>query len=119
MSTVYRAGLVVLGLLSLADLSAPLLTDGQTPPMFIALTGAALGLISIVLVILAWRGRLAAAIGLIVVRLLSALTAVPAFLVPGVPAVPMILAGTAITLTLVGTGLVLGGVRRPAAVTVS
>ena len=119
MSTVYRAGLVVLGLLSLGDLSAPLLTDGQTPPMFIALIGAALGLISVVLVILAWRGRLAAAIGLVVVRLLSALTALPAFFVPGVPAGPMILAGTLITLTLVGTGLVLGGVRRPAAVAAS
>jgi hypothetical protein len=116
MSTVYRAGLVVLGLLSLGDLSAPLLTDGETPPMFIALIGAALGLISIVLVIFAWRGRLAAAIGLIIVRVVSALTAVPAFFVPGVPVLPMILAGTLITLTLLGSGLVLGGVRRPAAV---
>ena len=112
-STLSRAGLVLLGLISLGDLSAPLLTDGQTPPMFIALIGCGLGVVSLVLVVLAWRGRVGAAIGLVVVRLLSALTAVPAFLVPGVPAVPMILAGIAITITLVGVVLVFAGLRRP------
>ena len=50
-----------------------------------------------------------------VVRLLSALTAVPAFLEPGVPAVPMILAGIAITVTVVGVVLVFAGLRRPPA----
>ena len=112
MTRLSRAGLIILGLLSLGDLAAPLVTDGEHPPMFIALIGAAIGAISIVLVILAWRGRTAAAIALVVVRLLSALTAVPAFLVPGVPTVPMVLAGVAITLTLVGIGFVLTGVRR-------
>ena len=116
MSTAYRVGLVLLGVISLGDLAAPLLTDGQTPPMFIALIGSALGLVSLVLVVLAWRGRVAAAIGLVVLRLLSALTAVPAFLVPGVPAVPMVLAGVAITVTLVGVVLVFTGLRRPALV---
>ena len=114
MSTAYRVGLVLLGLISLGDLAAPLLTDGQTPPMFIALIGSALGLLSLVLVVLAWRGRVAAAIGLVVLRLLSALTAVPAFLEPGVPMVPMVLAGIAIVVTLVGVCCVLAGLRRPA-----
>ena len=116
MSVAYRAGLVLLGVISIGDLAAPLLTDGQTPPMFIALIGSALGLLSLVLVVLAWRGRTAAAIGLVVLRLLSALTAVPAFLEPGVPAVPMVLAGVAITITLVGVVLVFTGLRRPALV---
>ena len=107
MTRLSRAGLVILGVLSLGDLAAPLLTDGEHPPMFIALIGAAIGAISIVLLILAWQGRTAAAIALVVVRLLSALTAVPAFIVPGVPAVPMILAGVVITMTLVGIGFVL------------
>jgi hypothetical protein len=53
MTRLYRAGLIVLGLLSLVDLAGPLFTDGQHPPMVIALIGAGLGLISIVLVILA------------------------------------------------------------------
>ena len=114
MSTAYRVGLVLLGLISLGDLAAPLYTDGQSPPMFIALIGSALGLLSLVLVVLAWRGRVAAAIGLVVLRLLSALTAVPAFLEPGVPVVPMILAGVAITVTLAAVVLVFAGLRRPA-----
>jgi hypothetical protein len=116
MSTAYRAGLILLAFISLGDLSAPLLTDGQTPPMFIALIGFGLGLISLVLVVLAWRGRRAAAVALVIVRLLSALTAVPAFLEPGVPLVPMILAGIAITVTVIGVVLVFAGVRRPALV---
>jgi hypothetical protein len=116
MSTTYRAGLVLLGVISLGDLTAPLYTDGQHPPMFIALIGSAIGLLSLVLVVLAWRGRVAAAIGLVVLRLLSALTAVPAFLEPGVPVVPMVLAGIAITVTLIGVGCVFAGLRRPALV---
>jgi hypothetical protein len=114
MSTHYTTGLGILGVLSLADLAAPLLTDGETPPMSIALIGSAIGLVSLVLLAMAWRGRSGPAIGLVVVRLLSALTAVPAFFVDDVPAVPMVLAGIAITLTVVGTVLVLSGIRRPA-----
>lgn len=116
MSGTYRAGLAVLGVFSLADLASPLLTDGQHPPMFIALIGSGLGLISLILVVLAWRGRTAAAIALLVVRVLSALTAVPAFLEPGVPGSAMTLAGIFIAGTLVGIVLVLAGVRRPALV---
>jgi hypothetical protein len=116
MSTTFKTGLVLLGVISLGDLTAPLYTDGQTPPMFIALIGSALGLLSLILVALAWRGRAAAAVGLVVLRLLSALTAVPAFFEPGVPAVPLVLAGIAITVTLVGIGCVLAGLRRPALV---
>jgi hypothetical protein len=114
MTRLYRAGLIVLGLLSLVDLAGPLITDGLHPPMVIALIGAGLGLISIVLAILAWSGRLAAAIALVVLRLLSALTAVPAFLEPGVPTGPMIAAGVGIGLTVAGAALVLAGLRRPA-----
>jgi len=108
--------LIVLGLLSLVEVAGPLTTDGQHPPMVIALIGAGLGLISIVLVILAWPGRMAAAITLIVLRLLSALTAVPAFLVPDVPTGAKIAAGLGISLTVVGAALVLAGLRRPALV---
>lgn len=116
MSPLYRPGLVVLGIISVGDLAAPLLTDGQAPPMAIALIGSVLGLISLIMVGLGWRGRGWAAVTLVVVRLLSALTAVPAFLEPGVPVVPMVLAGIAITATLVGAVLVFAGLRRPALV---
>ncbi len=112
MTRYYRAGLLTLGVLSLADLAAPLLTDGQHPPMSIALIGSAFGLISLVLMIMAWRGLKPAAVALVVIRLLSALTAVPAFTVGGVPDAAMVLAGVAITLTLVAAVVVLSGLRR-------
>ena len=116
MSTSLRAGLVVLGVLSLGDLAAPLLTDGESPPMSIALIGSALGAASLLLLALAWRGRVSAAIGLVALRVLSALTAVPAFFVENVPVVPMVLAGVAISLTVIGSVLVLAGIRQPALV---
>jgi hypothetical protein len=116
MTRVSRAGLIVLGVLSLVSLSSPLWTDGQHPPMMIALIDAGFGLICIILVALAWPGRLWAAIAAVVLRLLMALTAVPAFLVPGVPAGAMISAGVGIGLTVVGAALVLAGVRRRALV---
>jgi hypothetical protein len=78
-----------------------------------------LGLVSIVLAVLAWRGRRAAAVGLGVVRVLSALTAVPAFYVTGVPAPIMAVAGTFIILTVVGVVLTLAGMRRPALLSAS
>lgn len=112
----YRTGLVLLGLLSVEDLSAPLLTDGEHPPMVIALAGALLGLVSLALLWASWPGRVAAALGLVVLRLLSALTAVPAFFEPGVPGAAKLLAGIAIALTLIGATLVLSGLRRPALV---
>ena len=114
MSTLYRSGLVLLGVLSVLDLTAPLYTDGEHPPMFIAIIGSVLGLVSIVLVVLAWRGRTAAAIGLSVIRVLSALTAVPAFSAGGVPTPIMAVAGSFIILTVVGVVLTLAGLRRPA-----
>jgi hypothetical protein len=112
MSRSYRAGLLILGVLSLVDVFTPLITDGEHPPMFIALIGSALGLISIALVAVAWRGRRLAAIGLVVLRLLSALTAVPAFVVDGVPAIAMLMAGLGIGVTVVGCVLILSGVSQ-------
>jgi hypothetical protein len=116
MTHVSRAGLIVLGLLSLVSLSSPLWTDGQHPPMMIALIDAGVGLICIILIALAWPGRLWAAITVVVMRLLVALTAVPAFLVPGVPTGPMIAAGLGIGFTVLGAALVFAGLRRRALV---
>ena len=82
--------------------------------MSIALIGSALGVVSLVLVVLAWRGRTAAAIALVVVRV-----AVGAHGRAGLhrgrraDGAAMVLAGMGITLTLVGVGLVLAGDPRP------
>jgi hypothetical protein len=112
MSRTFRAGLVVFGLLSVGDLAGPLLTDGEHPPMSIALIGSALGLASLVLVVLAWRGTRRAVVPLIVLRILSGVSAVPAFFVGDVPAGAMVAAGLTIALTAAGTLLVLMPARQ-------
>jgi hypothetical protein len=116
MSRTFRAGLVVFGLLSVADLAGPLLTDGEHPPMSIALVGSAIGLVSLVLVALAWRGARRAVVPLVVLRLLSALSAVPAFFESDVPAGAMAAAAIAIVLTVVAAALVLAPSRQTATV---
>ena len=113
-SKMFTAGLVVLGLLSVGDVLAPILTDGETPPMFIALIAAALGVISLACIFGAKKGSHAALIALVVIRGLSALSAVPAFLVPDVPAGARAAAGIGIAATVAGVALVLGGRRVPA-----
>jgi hypothetical protein len=112
MSVSFRAGLGVLGLLSAADLALPLLSDGEHPPMPIALVAAGIGLASLVLIVFAVRGSRRATIALIVLRTLSALAAVPAFYEAGVPATARILAGAGVALTILGIALVLTPSRR-------
>ena len=113
-SKMFTAGLVVLGLLSVGDVLAPILTDGETPPMFVALIAAALGVISLACIFGARKGSHPALIALVVIRGLSALSAVPAFLVPDVPAGVKAVAGIGIAATVTGVALVLGGRRVPA-----
>jgi hypothetical protein len=107
MSRTFRAGLILFGLLSIGDLAGPLLTDGEHPPMSIALIGAVLGLISLVLVVLAWRGERRAVVPLIVLRVLSAASALPAFFLGDVPAAALVAAGVTVVLAVAGTVLVL------------
>jgi hypothetical protein len=114
MSRSFRAGLIVLGVLSALDLLGPLLTDGEHPPMAVALVGSVIGLASLALVVSAWRGATRATIPLVILRLLSALAAVPAFLEPGVPGPAMAAAAAGIALTVVGVALTLSGAQRPA-----
>ena len=99
-------GLALLGLLSLLDLAGPLLTDGDHPPMEVAVVGSVVGLVSLVLVGYAYRGSSRAVAPLVVLRVLSALTAVPAFFVDDVPAGVEALVVALLVLTLVGVALV-------------
>ncbi len=116
MSTTFKAGLALFGVLSLADISTLLLTDGEHPPMSIAIAGAVVGLISLALVAAAWRGARRAVVPLVVLRVLSALAAVPAFFEPDVPGAAMTVAGVGIVLTVLGLALVLAPARQPAEV---
>lgn len=111
MSTKLKAGLVVLGFLSALDMALPLITDGDNPPMAVALVAAVIGLASMVLVISAWRGGKRAVTPLVALRVLSAMTAVPAFFADA-PAAAVVAAAVLIVLTVAGAGMVLTGDRR-------
>src|SRR5688572_8577561 len=95
----FRAGLIVLAVLSAFDLFLPLLTDGEHPPMAVALATSVIGLVSLILIVAAWRGGTRPVPALIVLRSLSALSAVPAFMAPGVPTAALVVAASGIVLT--------------------
>lgn len=101
-TTSRRAGLAILGLLSLADASALLLTDGNTPPYSVAALATALGLASLVLVVRAFQDATRPIRLLVGLRVLSAVTALPAFLVDDVPAAAQAAAAATVLLTVVG-----------------
>ncbi len=106
-----RAGFVLLGLLSVLDVVSVALTDGQFPPLWVAVLGAVLGVASLALLVPAWRGSRLALGALVVLRLVSAATAVPDFTNDGVPAPLLVLAGAIIVLTLAGCALVAPGLK--------
>jgi len=110
-----QTGLYLFGLLSLGDVATPLLTDGETPPYAIAALAAVLGLVSLALVVRALRDPAKPIRLLIGLRVISALSAVPAFLVDDVPEPAKLAALVVVGATVVGVLLV--GSLRPQAVT--
>jgi hypothetical protein len=110
------AGLVLLGLLSLGDVALIGLTDGESPPYAVAAAAAALGLVSLWLVVRALRDPAAPVRLLIGLRVLSAVLALPAFLADDVPAEAVVGAAVGIALTAVGVLLVATGAGRAAQV---
>ena len=105
-------GLVLAGLLGLADLATPLVTDGEHPPMVVALIGAALGLATLAAIVPAWRGGRGAAWTVVATRLVSAVTALPAFIVPDVPAEAVLAAGVGVAVTLLACGVIVTSLTR-------
>jgi hypothetical protein len=101
MSTATRWGLGLLALLSVNDIAGVAFTDGKHPPLAIAAIGAALGVASLVLIVRAWRGQLSQGglRALLVLRVLSAVSALPAFFVSGVPAAALVDAIAIVVLT--------------------
>jgi hypothetical protein len=101
-----RVGLALLALLSVGDIAGLALTDGEHPPVAIAVLGAVLGVASLVLVVPAYRDPNRPLRLLIGLRVLSAVTAVPAFFVDDVPAGAEVAAAAIVVLTVVGVLLV-------------
>jgi hypothetical protein len=102
-------GLAIFGLLSLGDMATLALTDGKSPPYAVAAVAALLGLVSLVLVVHAHLDPRRPLRLLIALRVLSAVTALPAFFVSDVPAGAQAAAAGVVVLTAVGVLLTARG----------
>jgi hypothetical protein len=113
----YRTGLVIAALLALGDITTPFTSDGEHPPMVVGVVCAVLGLITAAALVPAWRrGSRGAVTAIIVTRLLSAVTVLPAFFVDGVPGPIVAVAAAGVAITLVSVALIATRLRRPVAV---
>lgn len=120
LSTKNKVGLVIAGLLGLSDLPAVLMPtpDGEVgPPLGILILGSICGVITVIAVVIGWvkanRGAIRVAAG---ARIVSMLTALPAFFVDVPPAIK-ILVTAAVILTVVSVVLMLSPARQTAPVT--
>ncbi len=114
-----KIGLVIAGLLGLGDLTSPFTSLGgdsdpgaEGPPMAILIADAVLGLITIIAVVYMWRtaSRISARI-IAGSRILSVISALPAFFVSGVPAPVVVLVAAVVVVTVVAIVLIMS---RPA-----
>jgi hypothetical protein len=94
---------VLATLLSIADVigGATQLGAGALLPIEVAVFSIAMGVVSLALVPFAWRGAAWAIWTLVAARALSAATAVPAFVVVGVPLEGILSASVSVVLTIV------------------
>jgi hypothetical protein len=115
-----RAGLVLAALLGVADVVSAFFPtpDGEVgPPVPIVLLGGLLGIVTLAAVVVAWRTGRRGALRIIAgARVLSAISALPAFFVDVPPALKLVVA-VAVVLTVVCVVLVLSPARRTADVT--
>jgi len=105
-------GLVLAGLLGLGDAIGIVTGGGEGPPFPVLVAGAVFGVITLIGVALGWRGSRTGIVAVIVTRLLSALTAVPAFFVDDVPAGAVGVAGFGIGVTLLAVALLAPALRQ-------
>jgi hypothetical protein len=115
-----RTGLVIAALLGVADVVSAFFPtpDGEVgPPLPIVLLGGLLGLVTLAAVAVAWRSGRRGALRIVAgTRVLSAISALPAFFVD-VPAWLKLVVAVLVVLTVVCVVLVLAPARRPATVT--
>jgi hypothetical protein len=112
MNPLFRAGLVILAALAIIDLPTPFVTDGEHPPMAVAIVSLVLGVASLACLPGAWRGRRPALLGLFGTRLLSAALAMPAFFVGDVPSAVVVFVAGFVAVTVLGVLLALAGTHR-------
>ena len=115
MSLHYKIGLVLCALLGVVDVVSVAGAGAEDgPPTPVLVLGLILGLITLVGVYLAWRGDKRGFIAVVVSRLISALSAVPAFFVDDVPDWVPVAVGGGIIVTAIALGLLFSGRRQTA-----
>lgn len=107
-----KIGLVlalVIGVLDIAGLAMPTPEgDAAGPPIGVLVFSGLMGVATIVLAVVSLRKRNRNAVrGVVITRFLSALSAVPAFFVSGVPGAVVVLVAVFIVLTVVTIALVM------------
>jgi hypothetical protein len=107
-----RTGVVLAVLLALGDLALLPAGGGEFPPAGIAIAAAVIAVVTLVAAVVAWRGDRVATLIVAATRVLSALSAVPAFFAPGVPAAAAAAAAGIVAVSAVCVALLLLGVRR-------
>lgn len=117
LTTRVKVGLVLAGLLAVADLLGSLLVPVDPsqvgPPVGVIVLAGILGLVTLVFVVIAWLRRSRGAIRIVAgTRILSAVTALPAFFA-GPPAPFVIAAALGVTVTAIAVALMLSPVRHP------
>jgi hypothetical protein len=114
-----RVGLVIAALLGVADVISAFFPTPEGvagPPLPIVLLGGLLGVATLAAVVVAWRTGRRGALRIVAgTRVLSAISALPAFFVEVAPAVKLIVA-VAVVLTVVCVVLVLAPARGAAPV---
>ncbi|GIE94157.1 hypothetical protein [Paractinoplanes rishiriensis] len=119
-SKLNRAGLVLAFLLGVVDMLAVLAPtpDGEVgPPFAILVIDALLGLLTVVAVVVAWRSGRRGAVRIAAgARIVSMITALPAFFVD-VPAAVQALVAVFVVVTISCVAMMLTPARRPVPVT--
>jgi len=117
MTRQFKIGLIICALLGIVDVvSIAGVGSEDGPPTAVLVIGLVLGLITLVGVLLAWRGDHKGFTMVVVSRVLSALSAVPAFFEDEVPGWVPAAVGIGIVVTAVGLGLLYAGRRQRASV---
>ncbi|AGZ41100.1 hypothetical protein [Actinoplanes friuliensis] len=111
-----KAGMIIALVLGVLDLIAPFTPtpDGEDgPPYAILVIDAVLGLITVIAVVIAWRTARRGAVRIAAgARIISAVTALPAFFVD-VPAALQAAVGFFVVITIACVAMMLAPSRRP------
>ena len=117
-STRNKAGFVLAILVSLPNLVGPLFPtpEGEVgPPMLVLVLGSVLGVVTIAAVALAWaRGRRPAVRVASAAIIVAAVTALPAFFAPDVPAGLRVFAAVSVLVSIIAVVLMLTPARPDA-----